>query len=698
MTLFTCFSFFLLCLSQLSPLATAHARGRVSRQELSAHQDRAWKLVQQMTFEEKISMLHGNNGTYVGNVNGIERLAIPSLNLHDGPQGFRTTASTGPEGSTTAWPSAQAAAASWDADLLYRWGAAMGKEFKGKGANVQLAPGIGIARVPTAGRNFEYLSGEDPILGYYLAEAIVQGIQDQGVVANAKHWVNNEIEDHRNLVSANVDERTRFEIYYPPFQGAINAGVMSAMCSYNRINDDWGCQNADTIGHLKETLGFEGWLMSDWTATHSTVDAKNSGLDQEMPFGLFFNEKTLQNALDNGTIKIETIDESVARILTGMSAIGLLDTAPTGDPNAIVTCDEHVALAREMIAKSIILLKNDNNLLPLRPESIKTIAVIGDQTTVSGTGSGYVEPGYVVTPTEGILNYIGGYNITVTYVDGKNVDEAVSLAKSSDVVIVTVATTSGEGRDRDSLSLGKNQDELVEAIAAVNSNVVVSVNTPGSVLMPWDELVSSVIVAWLPGQEFGNGLADVLFGKVNPSGKLLVTMPNIENEINFTPEQYPGVGVPPEAEYSEKLLIGYRYYDAKNIKPNFPFGHGLSYTTFKYSNLEIDQVVSSHSAPNQIVATVSFDITNTGAVAGTETPQLYVSYPSNSEEPPQQLRNFAKVSLAPGESKTVTLNVQTRDLSIWDVNVHDWSIQSGTFEFRVASSSRDIRLADKFTL
>ncbi len=329
----------------------------------------------------------------------------------------------------------------------------------------------------------------------------MKGIQDQGVMANAKHWVNNEIEDHRDTVSANVDERTRFELYYPPFEAAIKAGVYSAMCSYNRINDDWGCQNADTISHLKENLGFNGWLMSDWTATHSTVDALNSGLDQEMPLALFFNEEKLQAALDNGEIEMSTIDESVTRILTAMYSIGLFDNKPTGDRNAIVTSEEHNKLARLLAATSTVLLKNDGNLLPLQKSSLRSVAVIGEQ-IVSGSGSGHVTPGYTISVEDGIANALSAYNVTVTYNSGSDIDAAVTLAASSDVVVVLVGTSSGEGKDRETLSLGADLDNLVTKISSANARTIVSVNSPGAVLMPWakDTGVASILMSWLPGQ------------------------------------------------------------------------------------------------------------------------------------------------------------------------------------------------------
>lgn len=657
----------------------------------SSPEARAQAMLQRMNFTEKVNMLHGVNGIYVGNVPGNERLGIPSLNLQDGPQGFRITPGTGEVGTSTAWPSSMTIAASWDLDLLYEWAYEMAREFKDKGANVQLAPGIGIARVPNAGRNFEYLCGEDPSFGAAVVVPVIQGIQDQGVMADAKHWINNEIEDQRMTVSANVDERTRFELYYPPFEAAIKAGVLSVMCSYNRINDVWSCHNNETLRHLKENLGFRGFVVSDWTATHSTAQSMNAGLDMEMPLGLFYNEHTLSTAVDSGEVPMEKIDESVYRILLSMYSIGLFDHDSTGDPTANVTSDAHNALARKIAATSTVLVKNDHSLLPLAKSSLRRVVVIGDETTVSGTGSGHVEPAYIITPHQGISLALQGYNVEVEYVDGTDIEAAAELAADADVAIVVVATTCGEGSDRDTLALGNNQDALVSAVAAANPSTVVSVNTPGAVLMPWSNEVPAILVSWLPGQEAGNALADVIFGDVNPSARLHITMPNKDNEVAFTRAQYPGVGEPREASYSEELLIGYRYYDAMDITPRFCFGHGLSYTTFAYSNL----IVEAYNETAGSVS-VSLDVMNTGTRDGAEVVQLYLSFPTEAGEPLQQLKMFEKVLLRAQQSAKVIFELKNRDLSVWDASSSSWSVVRGAFVVKVGASSRDIRASADF--
>lgn len=526
-------------------------------------------MLEKMDLEEKLRMMRGSlAGDYVGNIEGNDRLQIPAIAMQDGPQGFRITKKTGEEGTSTAWPSSLNIAATFNPQLASRWATAMAAEFVSKGANMQLAPGLGIARVPTAGRNFEYLCGEDPVLGSLLATEVVRGIQSQGIIANAKHFINNEIETNRMEVSATVSEKVRFQLYYPPFQAAIDAGVLSVMCSYNRINGVSACENAVTMSELRDSLGYEGWVLSDWLATHSTVNSVRAGLDQELPVGLFLSETALKLALNLSALQIEDIDRSVLRILTSMYAAGLFDSDRVkGDPLADVTSPEHSALAREVAAKSIVLLKNDKNLLPLNRFLLKKIGVFGDETTVSGGGSGHVSPGHghTVTPAEGIRAALVGYDAFVEYFEvpkgvgkKKALELVAQFAATCDVTIVVVATTSKEGYDRPSLQLGSEQDELVTAVASANPHTIVAVNTPGAVLLPWAIDVSTLLVSWMPGEQAGNALADVLFGIVNPSARLPITMPNKENEIGFTKKQFPGVGRPPVAEYSEELLIGYR--------------------------------------------------------------------------------------------------------------------------------------------
>lgn len=649
-------------------------------------------------------------GTYTGNIPAIDRLNIPSVNMQDGPQGFRAMDKTGGEGSSTAWPSSMTLAASWDEDLLGRWATALAQEFVAKGANMLLGPGIGIARVPNAGRNFEYLCGEDPVLGSVLVKPVVRNIQEQGILADAKHFVNNEIETHRMLVSANVDERTRFEIYYRPFQAAVDAGVLTIMCSYNRINDVYACQNEETLSHLRDILGFEGWIVSDWTATKSTVKSLKAGMDVEMPNGLFYNRLTLEKKLIDGDIDMKDIDASVRRILSALETVGILDRAPTGNPMANVTSEAHNALAREAAAKSTVLLKNTNNVLPLNAQSLgDCVAVIGDADTVAGGGSGHVNGPYVITPAQGIVNALAGAGVSTTkvlYNDGQDVNAAADLAKQCSVAVVVVATTSSEGSDRETLALSGNQDALIASVAAANPKTIVSMNIPGAILMPWLDQVPAVLASWMPGQEAGNALADILFGKVNPSARLPVTMPNKDNEVGFTRSEFPGTGIPPEANYDETLLIGYRWYDAYNVTPRFPFGHGLSYTTFSYSQLQLTplsakaEVLPSNRIEVRSLPVVSlrFLVRNTGKVDGDEITQVYLAYPAAANEPPRQLRAFKKVSIPAGNHQEVTLSLKKDDCAVWNTEKDAWEILAGEYTVFVGASSRDLRLQATFTV
>lgn len=580
----------------------------------------------------------------------------------------------------------------------------MSDEFQKKGANIMLAPGIGIARVPTAGRNFEYLCGEDPTLGSIIVKDVVKGFQANGMVANAKHFINNEIEDHRQLVSSNVDERVRRELYYPPFEAASDAGVLSVMCAYNRVNDVHACQNNETLADLKQ-MGFKGWVMSDWMATHSTTQSLKAGLDQEMPFGLHFSQKSLKSKLEAGEISETDIDNSVLRILTAMYTSGMFDRPVSGDPLANVTSDSHNALAREIAAKSAVLLKNEGSVLPLDSSNLgDCIAVFGDEKTVSGGGSGHVNPAYVITPKDGIAAALAkvGSSTKVIYNSGSDLSAAQSLAQQCNTAVVVVATNACEGSDRKDLSLGDEQNALVSTVAANNKRTIVAVNTPGAVLLPFTSEVSAMLINWLPGQEAGNALADVLFGLVNPSGRLSVTLPNKENEVGFSKRQYPGIGFPPEAYYTEELLIGYRWYDANDVNPLYPFGHGLSYTTFDYQAISgkfnrISSKVKSDRAA-ETVGTVSLTITNTGKFEGAEVAQLYVQYPKLAQEPPKQLRNFQKISLKPNESKVVQFTVTDRDIAIWNSDADAWEVKSGVYNFFVGASSRDIRLTTSLTV
>jgi len=603
-------------------------------------------------------------------------------------------------------------AASWDVAALEEWGVGMGKEFRAKGSNVQLGPGLCLARVPRNGRNFEYLSGEDPMLGYELVQPVIRGIQSQGVIANAKHWVLNNQETNRGSVYDMASERVRFELYYPPFAGAIKAKVGSVMCSYNKVaGDKWSCENPETLAtDLKQRLKFEGFVMSDWGATHSTSLA--AGLDIEMPAAAYMNNSHVHAALQAGAATEAQVHEAVVRIFTPMFAVGVMDAPPGAwDWHLMATnatSEASVASARRLSAVSTVLLKNQDGLLPLPSGAAangKHFCVLGfaadDNAVVHGGGSGSVVPSYIALPLTGVVAAVGG-NAKVSYDSGANQSQAVGLARECDVAIVFVQTLSSEGRDRTSLSLDDDcsgshchaQNALVEAVAAANRNTVVVMSVPGAVLTPWRDQVAALLTNFMPGQQAGHAIADVLFGRVNPSGKLPLTFPSAENQTKLTPHQWPGWPDPRNptyANYSEGLLVGYRYYDAHGIAPAYPFGHGLSYAgPFGYSALHVDAATGAYK--------ISMTLTNTGGVRGAEVAQLYLAFPSSANEPPKVLRRFQKVELAPGESATVTFAplVPADDLAIWDEDAHAYRTVNGEFGVLVGASSRDIRLKATF--
>lgn len=696
-------------------------------------QQRAALVVANLTLDEKLAFLHGPHGrnsqcttdakcAYVGNVAGNDRLDIPPITMQDGPQGFRVT---GNKATSTAWPSGLTMAASWDPDALYAWGRGMGREFYAKGANVQLGPGLCLARVPRNGRNFEYLSGEDPFLGATLAFPAISGIQAQKVVANAKHFVFNNQETNRLKVSAKVDERTRFEMYYPPFQGAIDAGVGSVMCSYNRIGGTYSCENPETLRELKETMGFKGYVVSDWLATHST--SLMAGLDMEMPSDRFMNPAMIKTGLEEGNITASAVDDSVARILRSMFDVGVMDEpSSTWDWKKLqknVTTEEAALVARQLSQVSTVLLKNEGGTLPLaKGQKLAVLGFADLGTVVHAGGSGKVMPSFVAKPLD-TIRAAAGEGAEVSFNNGTDIAAAVELASSADVAIIFVATLSQEGRDRDSLSLddgcvvnereyndqckgnGDRQNELVAAVAAANPKTVVVASVPGAVLMPWSGDVAAILTNFMPGQQAGFAIADVLFGVVNPSGKLPLTFPNRENETELAPSQWPGLpeNNPTEETYSEELLVGYRYYDAKGIEftTGFPFGHGLSYTKFEYSDLYVfhDCLGEACDLGRPLFETVSFTVKNVGQVAGAEVAQLYLGFPKEAGEPPLQLKGFKKTkALEPGQEERVEIYLNpARDAAIWDARAHDWALVPGLFDVKVGASSRDIRLAGNFT-
>ncbi len=664
-------------------------------------------LLARMNATQKIDLLHGcckasrwRATNYTGQTLPQPLLGIPALRLNDGRQGFNSADNTR---LATAWPCQLAVVSGWDKSAMFAFGAAMATEFGGKGANLMLAPMLILARVPQGGRNFESI-GEDPELAYHLAFAHVSGVQSvPGVMANADDFVLNNQETSRDSVSSECDQRTLFEMYYRGYKGAIDAGVASIMCSYNKINMTYSCENPVTLGDLKNPRGlnFSGFVLSDWEGTHSTVAAALSGLDMEMPNADFFGP-SLVVAAAAGAVPPSRLDDMALRVLTPMFRAGLFDgPAPNGREDANVTSAQHSALARSLAAAGTVLLQNRAGVLPLTAApAVKTLLVLGDACGPApqccGTGSGAVLPPYVVTPLQGIAARAaraGVANVTFapTPVAGA-MNATAAAAAAFDAVVLCLSSPSGEGADRPSLALAPGDDALAAAVAAAQPRTVVALQVPGATLLPWAPAAGAVLVTWFAGQEMGNALADILWGDVNPSGRLPVTFPAREADGPLqAPQQYPGVNG--TAVYSEKLLIGYRWWDAAGVAPRFPFGHGLSYTAFAYSGLTVD---ATSAAPAVLV---SFSVQNTGAVAGREVVQLYLAFPASAGEPPLVLRDFAALPLAPGETTLVHFTLDQRAYSVWSVADYAWQpVSGGTYGVSVGASSRDIRLTGSFTI
>ena len=678
---------------------------------------RANSLLSAMSPDDEIAMVHNSDDKWsyygaVGHIAGNARLCIPDLVMNNAGQGVG-----GKQVDTTAFPAPIAQAATWDPTLEEDFGAHLGKEAWKKGTNVLLAPGLDTGRVPMNGRNFEYF-GEDPYLAGVTAAAEVTGLQSQHVIATLKHYLMNDQETNRTTVSADVSERVMQEIYLPGFQAAVDAGAGSVMCSYNKVNGIYACQATKILTNdLKDAFGFSGFVMSDWRATHSTVQSANNGLDMEMgsTVGPYFTG-ALKTAVQHGEVPRARLDDMVFRILRTMFRVGLFDHPTPAEPSASHANAEttgEIQFARTIAEQGIVLLKDRGGLLPLTGTG-QSIAVIGEAASgagalkiYNGAGSAHVplfgSKSDVVTGLTGITQRGATNDDSVTYSSGRSIPAAVSAAAAADVAIVFAYDVSGEGVDLPSLDLdqasgscGKGgctyqasrQNELIAAVAAANPDTVVVLNTGGPVLMPWAGKVSGIVEAWYPGEQMGKAIARVLFGDVDPSGKLPETFPRKMADLpTRTAARYPGVNG--HATYSEGLLVGYRWYDQKQITPLYCFGDGLSYTTFDYSGLKVIKASGGG-------ATVSFSVTNSGKRSGAEVPQVYVAFPSAAGEPPLQLKGFDKVSLAPGETRKVTIGLDSRAFSYWGAS--GWTVTAGKYGINVGSSSCDIRLQGQITM
>ncbi|PGH15556.1 hypothetical protein AJ79_02338 [Helicocarpus griseus UAMH5409] len=717
-----------LFLSLLSAIAVAAQKG-----DWTAAYDSATGALAQLTNDQKVGIVTGTgwmNGNCVGNTGDAPNIGFRSLCLQDGPLGVRTA--TG----VTAFPAGIHAASTWDVELIRQRGLAMGEEFRALGVNVQLGPVAGaIGKIPAAGRNWEAFGPDPYFTGIAMQETII-GIQEAGVQACAKHYILNEQELNRGSMSSSVDDRAMHELYLWPFADSVKANVASIMCSYNRIDGVYACENDAVLNSLlKDELSFPGYVLTDWGAQHSNENSANAGLDMAMPGdgmgdGNYYWGPNLLNAVDSGSVPQERLDDMVKRILASWYYIGQdkdypevgFDNWQPGTGKDVQ--GDHATVARAIARDGIVLLKNVDNALPLNKPA--TLAIIGSDafpnpdgpnacvdrgcnvgTLAMGWGSGTVEFPYLIAPHDAIKERADADGTVLTTSPNDETASATAAATAAETAIVFINADSGEeyitvegnAGDRNDLNAWHNGNELVQAVAEVNAKTIVVIHSVGQILLEsFIELENVVAVVWagLPGQESGNGLVDILYGDTAPNGKLPYT-------IGKTAEDHGTAIVPGDDSYPEGLFIDYRHYDKNEIEPRFEFGFGLSYTTFDYTELTATYTDKSPGegspapgGPTSLydeVATVTATITNNGTVTGAEVAQLYIGLPESAPETPvRQLRGFQKVSLEAGASAPVSFSLRRKDLSYWDTEAQAWVTPTGEFKVYVGASSRDIRL------
>ena len=670
-------------------------------------------LLSRLTLEEKISLVHADSKFTTA---AIPRLGIPRRWLSDGPHGVREDIGPdtwNPAGRTddfsTAMPAGICLAATWDPELGFHEGEAIGQEARARGKDIMLGPGVNILRTPLCGRNFEYL-GEDPFLASQMCVGYIRGEQSQDVSSCVKHFALNNQEFERGSINVEVDERALREIYLPAFRAAVqDAGAWCIMGAYNQLRGQHCCENDYLLNKiLKDEWNFQGLVMSDWAGAHDTRECALNGLDLEMgtetDYNHFYFAQPYLDLVKRGELPMACLDDKVRRNLRVMFATHVFDASrKTGSLNTAA----HQEIARRVAEEGIVLLKNENHLLPLNAAKLKTIAVIGENAIrlhAHGGDSSGIKAFYEVNPLDGIVKRAGG-KVNVVFSEGYRkdggaelVERAVAAARSTDVVIYIGGLNHDkgfdcEGADRKDMKLPYGQDELISKIVAANPKTVVVLEGTMVEMDAWLDKVPVLLQAWYPGMEGGNALARVLFGDVNPSGKLPATFPKI---LSDSPAHalgdYPGTNG--TVTYAEGLLVGYRWFDTKNIKPQFPFGFGLSYTTFKYSDLKL----VPGDGTNEIV-TAQFEVQNTGRVAGAEVAQLYV-HENNPRlpRPEKELKGFKKVFLQPGEKQTVSIPLNKSAFAYYDDNKKSWIAQKDNFEIQIGSSSGDFRLRDHLLL
>ena len=722
-------SFVIFNLSLSSALAQAGATSHPWMNPQLSPDERAAMVVKEMTIDEKISMLHGtgmeglspmsplaihSNGG-AGYVPAIPRLGIPAIQMSDAAYGVRNSGENGRY--STALPSDIAGAATWDLDGAYAYGALIGRELRAQGFNMSLGGGMNLTREPRNGRTFEYM-GEDPVLAGKMVGSVMKGLQAQHVLGDIKHYALNDQESGRNAVNITIDERAARESDLLAFEiGLEESDAAAVMCSYNRLHGDYACENKYLLTDvLKKEWKFKGFVLSDWQATHSSAKSSAAGLDHEEPGWIFYSDE-LKKGVESGKVPKSELDDHVQRILRSMFATGVID-----DPvqKSVVDALGGAEVAQKIEEQAIVLLRNEASQLPLDASKLHTIAIIGphsDVGMISGGGSAQVDPPggnailppgkgqtrwlepmwFPTSPLKSVRAKAPGAN--VQFNSGADAKAAAALAKNSDVAIVFAYQWESEGMDLDSLSLPEHQDELISAVADANPHTVVVLETGGPVTMPWAGKVSAILEAWYAGSKGSDAVANVLFGEANPSAKLPVTFPHSEADL-----PHPTVVKPPQATvdadregwkriaaglpvfqvtYDEGVKVGYKWYDAEKKDVLFPFGFGLSYTTFSYSNLKVTPGKAPH---------VVFTVTNSGKRAGAEVAEVYASLPVSAAEPPKRLVGWSKVQLNAGESKEVTVEVNPKLLSIFDTQQHGWKLIPGDYEFMAGGSSQSLPL------
>ena len=651
------------------------------------HRERAAALVAQMTLEEKCDYVGGSkDGFYI---RPIDRLGIPLIRMADGPQGVRNNTKS------TLFACGVAAAASWNEDVVYEMGVALGQDSRARGVHILLGPGVNIYRSPLCGRNFEYM-GEDPILSGNTAAQYIKGVQSQGVMATVKHFALNNQEFNRHHVSSDADERTINEIYFPAFKAAVDAGVASVMSSYNLVNNVHAAENRWLLTEtLKDKWGFEGFVMSDWTSTYSTLGCVRSGLDLEMPEGFCMNYDAIKPLIETGVVREKDIDGKVETILASLIAYGFLDR-----PQLDTTIKEDNPYSREVAYKlsceSAVLLKNED-ALPLKKGG--RVALMGPRADIipCGGGSGSVDPLYSISLYEG-MNQLGE-DFPVTLV-GEDYRKAARTLKEADAVVVSVGfdrQTEKEDHDR-TFALPQGQDELIEFAAEHNDNVIVVIYSGGAVDMRrWHDKVSAVLMGWYPGQEGGLAIARMLAGEISPSGRLPISIesrpednPTYDNYYVENPMTKRGHSTL-NVTYGEGIFVGYRGYEKNGVSPLYPFGHGLTYTSFEYSDLIVSR--------NGDGVDVTLTVTNTGEYDAAEVVQVYVGEDNPCvARPAKELKGYDKVFIPKGESAVVNVRLPESAFAFYDVDIHDWRINPGTFTIMVGASSQDIKLKEHIIL